>query len=81
MTQEDFVALTDRFNTAKALFDTKAATEKKIEEIKAAFITVHNGNNVSFLGVRVKEQDAVRKIVLDQLNDELAAVNEKIAAL
>lgn len=81
MTQEEFDTLKDRVRIAIDLFDKRSNLQTSITAITKCYLLVRNGDDVDSLSIRVKEQDAIRTIVLAQLNSELAEVLQKITEL
>jgi len=79
MTREEFNALKSRVDTAADMFSKMDSDGALQAGIQKCYLTVHNADDVRTSGVRIKEQDAVRTIVLAQLNDELKELAQKIA--
>lgn len=79
MTREEFDTLKERVRIATELFDKQNGLQASVADITKCFITVHNGDDPRATGIRIKDQDAVRTIVLTQLNSDLAEVVKKIA--
>lgn len=79
MTQEEFDTLKEKLRIATDLFDKRNGLQASVAAMSKCYITVHSGDDVRAAGIRIKEQDAVRNIVLAQLNSELAEVIQKIA--
>jgi hypothetical protein len=79
MTQEEFDTLKERVRIAIELFDRRNGLQASVTAVTKCYLTVHNGDDPRAGGIRIKEQDAVRTIVLTQLNSELAEVVQKIA--
>jgi hypothetical protein len=78
MTREEFDTLKERLRIATDLFSKHDTLQGSIAAMTKCFITVHSGDDVRAAGIRVKEQEAVRTIVLEQLNNELTEVMKKI---
>jgi hypothetical protein len=79
MTREELDTLRKRVEIATELFNRKDNLESTIAGIRKCYLTVHNADDVRAIGIRVKEQEAIRTIVLEQLNAELALVTTEIA--
>ena len=79
MTRAEFDALNSKVAIASELFKKQDSLLVSIAGITKCFLTVHNGDDVRAAGIRIKEQEAIRTIVLEQLNTELKDINQKIA--
>lgn len=72
MTRAEFDTLRKRVEIAAELFNRKDVLESIIAGIRKCYLTIHNADDVRASGIRIKEQEAIRTIVLEQLNAELA---------
>lgn len=79
MTREEFNTLKSRVDTAADMFSKMGTLERTIASFQKCYLTVHNADDVHTSGIRIKEQEAIRTIVLAQLNDELKELTQKIA--
>lgn len=79
MTREEFNALKTRVELAADLFDKMDNLERTIAGVSKCYLTVHNADDVRAAGIRIKEQEVVRTIVLEQLNGELKEIVQRIA--
>ena len=79
MTRDEFNALKSKVDTAVDLFSKLDGLTRTIATVSKCYLTVHNADDVQAMGIRIKDQEAIRTIVLAQLNEELKEINQKIA--
>jgi len=79
MTRDEFNALKSKVDTAVDLFSKLDGLTRTIAAVSKCYLTVHNADDVQAMGIRIKDQEAIRTIVIAQLNEELKEINQKIA--